>query len=228
MQMKLMVVLGSLLLAGRAGADEQPSLRTPKDKVDYAIGVEMGRNFRNQGVEVNLDLVVQGLKDDLSGGNLLIPEKELNKIMISFQNELRQKKAVGRRVAAMDNQKKGAAFLAENGTKPGVTTLPSGLQYKILKAGGGRKPTERDTVECNYRGTHLDGTEFDSSVPGQPPVLKLSTVIPGWREALKLMTAGSRWQLFIPPQFAYGERGKGNTIEPNETLIFEIELLAVK
>lgn len=226
--MKWMLVVGSLLLAVRAGAAESQDLKTPMDKVNYAIGVEMGRNLRTQGVEVSPELVVQGFKDGLSGGKLLIPEKELHRIMISFQNELRQKQAVGRKVAALDNQKKSAAFLEGNKTKPGVEILPSGLQYRIIKAGDGRKPADSDTVECIYRGTHIDGSEFERSAPGHPSTFKVSGVIPGWREALKLMPAGSKWQLFVPPQLAYGERGKGNTVEPNETLVFEVELLAVK
>jgi FKBP-type peptidyl-prolyl cis-trans isomerase len=228
MYLKWIVVPGICLLAARVSAGEPQVLKTPMDKVNYAIGVDIGKNFRNQGNDINLDLVVQGLKDGLSGAKLLIPEKELRAIIISFQNELRQKQAVARRVAVMDNQQKGTAFLAENKTLPGVVTLPSGLQYRILKTGDGRKPMAGDTVTCNYRGTLIDGTEFDSSAPGHPSTFAVAAVIPGWREALKLMPAGSKWQLFIPHQLAYGERGKGNTIGPDETLIFEVELLAIK
>jgi FKBP-type peptidyl-prolyl cis-trans isomerase FklB len=131
-------------------------------------------------------------------------------------------------MAAADNKKEGDAFLAENMKKEGVMALPSGLQYKILKAGSGKMPTDADTVECNYRGTFINGTEFDSSYrTGKPATLKVKGVIPGWQEALKLMPVGSKWQLFIPPQLAYGERGSG-PIGPNATLIFDLELLAIK
>jgi FKBP-type peptidyl-prolyl cis-trans isomerase FklB len=149
--------------------------------------------------------------------------------MRTFQAELRQRQAVARTKAAEDNKKQGNAFLAENKTKEGVVTLPSGLQYKILKAGGGKTPTDADTVECHYRGTLLNGTEFDSShLTGKPATIKVTAVIPGWKEALKLMPVGSKWQLFIPPQLAYGERGAGHEIGPNATLLFEVELLAIK
>ena len=131
-------------------------------------------------------------------------------------------------MAAQDNKKKGEGFLAGNKTKEGVVALPGGLQYKVLKAGGGRKPTEADTVTCRYKGTLIDGTEFDSSgSSGQPATLKVSEVIPGWREALKLMPVGSEWQLFIPSQLAYGQQGSGR-IGPNETLIFDVELVGIK
>ena len=200
MTLKWVALLGAWLLAGQVSAEESPVLKTAQDKLSYGIGVDVGRNFKKQGVEVDLTLLVKGLKDGLSGGKLLLPEKELRKIMNAFQGELRQKQAQATRIATIENKKKGDAFLAENKTKEGVVTLPSGLQYKILKAGEGRKPTEADTVEVNYRGTLLDGTEFDSSEPGQPATFKVKGgVIPGWTEALLLMPVGSKWQLFVPP-----------------------------
>jgi len=147
-----------------------------------------------------------------------------------FQVDLRQKQAEATKLAAEKNKKEGEAFLVENKRKEGVVTLPSGLQYKILKAGTGKKPTEGDTVECIHRGTLIDGTEFDSSYRSKKPMtFKVSGgIIQGWSEALKLMPVGSKWQLFIPPQLAYGDRGAGDIIGPNATLIFEVELLAVK
>lgn len=230
MKMTWTVLLGSLLLPFHASAEETQVFKSPMDKVNYGIGVEVARNFKNQGIEVDLDMVIKGLKDGLSGEKLLISEKELRKTMTAFQSELRQKQAVTKKFAGMDNKKKGEAFLADNKTKEGVVTLPSGLQYKILKAADGRKPTDSDTVECNYRGTLIDGTEFDSSYEaGKPAAFKVSEgVILGWKEALKLMTVGSKWQFFVPSQLAYGERGAGRQIGPNETLIFEVELLAIK
>jgi FKBP-type peptidyl-prolyl cis-trans isomerase FklB len=229
MTVKWMMALGVMLLAAQVSAGEQPVLKTDQDKVSYGIGVDVGRNFKRQGIEVDLDLLLKGMKDGLSEEKLLIPEGELRKIMNTFQSELRQKQVQAMRIAAVENKKIGDAFLAENKTKPGVVTLPSGLQYKILTAGNGKTPTDADMVVCSYRGTLIDGTEFDSSDPGQPATFKVSGgVIPGWTEALKLMPVGSKWQLFIPPNLAYGARGAGRDIGPNATLIFELELVAVK
>jgi len=228
MTLKWMAVLGVGLLAAQVSAQETPALKTQKDKVSYGIGVDVARNFKNQGIEVDLDLMIKGLRDELSGEKLLIPERELRRIMTAFQGELRQKQAQATKMTAQDNKKKGEVFLAENKTKDGVVALPSGLQYKILKAGDGKTPTDADTVEVQYRGTLINGTEFDSSEAGQPATFKVAGVIPAWKEALKLMPVGSKWQLFIPPQLAYGERGAGRDIGPNATLIFEVELLAIK
>ena len=156
-------------------------------------------------------------------------EDDLSTTMTAFEEDVRQKQAQARSVAAENNKKAGDAFLAENARKDGVVVLPSGLQYKILKAGEGKKPTETDTVVCQYRGTLIDGTEFDSSYrSGQPATFEVKGVIPGFREALKLMPVGSKWQLVIPSELAYGDRGAGNAIEPNATLIFEIELISIK
>lgn len=229
MKLKMTTLLGVMILAVQANAGEQATFKSPMDKVNYGIGVETIRSFKQQGVEIDLDLVIQGMKDALSGQKLPFSEKELRKFMSDFQNELRQKQAVNRKLAAQDNRKKSEDFLAANKAQEGVIVLPSGLQYRVLKAGYGKKPTDFDSVECRYRGTLINGSEFDSSDPAQPSTFKVSEgIIPGWREALKLMPAGSKWQLFIPPQLAYGERGRGRDIGPNEALIFEVELLAVK
>jgi FKBP-type peptidyl-prolyl cis-trans isomerase len=222
------IVLGLLLLATQVHAGEQPLLKTDKDKVNYAVGVNIINSIKQQGVEIDLDLVLQGMKDASSGGKLLLDDEELRKAIEQYQVAVRQKRAQMTAKAAEENKKAGEAFLAENKKKEGVITLPSGLQYKILKTGDGKKPTDADTVECQYRGTFVDGTEFDNSVrTGKPATVKVTAVIPGWREALKLMPTGSKWQLFIPSQLAYGERGSGR-IGPNATLIFEVELLAIK
>ncbi|MCZ7627527.1 MAG: FKBP-type peptidyl-prolyl cis-trans isomerase [Candidatus Methylomirabilis sp.] len=223
------VVMGLGLLAAQASAEEAPVLKTEKDKMSYGIGAEAGRNFKRLGVEVDTDLLVRGLRDALSGEKLLMTDEEVRATMTAYQAEARQKQAQAARLAAENNKKAGEAFLADNKAKEGVVTLPSGLQYKILKKGDGKTPADADTVECNYRGTLINGTEFDSSYRrGQPATFKVTGVIPGWREALKLMPVGSKWQIFIPPQLAYGERGAGRDIGPNATLIFEVELLAIK
>lgn len=224
-----LAVLGMLMLALPAFASDQPVLKTQKDKVSYGIGVSIIRNFQQQGVEVDLDFVTKGMRDARLGGTLLMTEEDLRTTLHAYQNELRQKYTTAMKAAGETNRKEGEAFLAENGKREGVVTLPSGLQYRVLKAGAGKKPTEADTVECHYRGTLVNGTEFDSSFrTGKPLAFKVSGVIPGWTEALKLMPVGSKWQLFIPSRLAYGEQGAGTRIGPNATLIFEVELLAIK
>jgi FKBP-type peptidyl-prolyl cis-trans isomerase len=229
--MKLRCVLGVALglWAMQMSAQEPAALKTPKDKTSYGMGVALARSFKSQGIDVDPELLVKGLKDVLSGEKLLMSDDDLRTTMTAFEEEVRQKQAQARSVAAENNKKAGDAFLAENARKDGVVVLPSGLQYKILKAGEGKKPTDTDTVMCQYRGTLIDGTEFDSSYrSGQPATFEVKGVIPGFREALKLMPVGSKWQLVIPSEMAYGQRGAGNAIEPNATLIFEIELISIK
>jgi FKBP-type peptidyl-prolyl cis-trans isomerase FklB len=229
MMVKWIAGLGILLLTAQVSAGEPPVLKTQKEKVSYGIGVDMSRNFKQQGIEFDADILIKGFKDQSSGGKLLMTEDDIRSTLSAYQSEMMQKRAQAMKAAAEENKKIGDAFLAENKKKEGVVALPSGLQYKILKAGEGRKPTEADTVECNYRGALVNGTEFDSSYrTGKPATFKVTGLIPGWTEALKLMPVGSKWQLFIPPQLAYGERGAGRDIGPNATLIFELELLAVK
>ncbi len=221
----LLMLVG--VIAAPAAAAEKKVLKTEKDKIDYGIGVSVARNFKQQGIDVNVDTMVRGLKDALSGKKLLLNEDELRQTMTTYQQELRRKQMQERKMAAMDNQKEGDAFLEANKKKEGVVTLPNGLQYKILKAGEGKKPTAEDLVEVRYRGTLINGKEFDSS-GSETRTFKLSEVIPGWREALPLMPVGSKWELFVPPTLAYGERGMGQAIMPNSTLIFEVELVGFK
>jgi FKBP-type peptidyl-prolyl cis-trans isomerase len=221
-----LALLGIVLLTAQC-AQEPTELKTEKDKVNYGIGVSIGKSLKQQGMEVDLNLVMKGLKDELSGNKLLLSDDELRKTMTSFQQELRQKQMQARQTAAMNNKKEGEDFQAENKKKEGVVTLPSGLQYQILKAGAGQKPTETNTVEVRYRGTLLNGKEFDSS-GSDTRTFKLAQIIPGWREALQLMPVGSKWRLVVPSNLAYGERGMGQTIMPNSTLIFEVELVGIK
>jgi FKBP-type peptidyl-prolyl cis-trans isomerase FklB len=224
-----LLISSCLFFSISANAMEESVLKTQKNKISYSIGVSVLRNFQKQGVDTDLEFVIKGMRDAQSGGKLLITEEELRKTLDAYQAELRQAQAQAIKTAAAENKKEGDAFLAANKMKEGVVPLSSGLQYKILKAGDGRKPSGDDTVECNYRGTLINGTEFDSSYrTGMPAAFKVSGVIPGFNEALKLMPVGSMWQLFIPPQLAYGELGAGRDIGPNATLIFELELLAIK
>jgi UDP-GlcNAc:undecaprenyl-phosphate/decaprenyl-phosphate GlcNAc-1-phosphate transferase len=215
--------------ATAAKSDQTPVLETQKDRVSYAIGVNMIGNLKMQGIEYDLDLLIRGMKDAASDGKLLMTDGELQKSIVVYHNELKRKQVQVKATAAAANKKEGEAFLAENKSKEGVVSLPSGLQYKIIKAGDGKVPTDADTVECHYRGTLINGTEFGSSHhTGNPATFKLSSVIPGWREALKLMPVGSTWQLFIPPELGYGERGSTGPIGPNATLVYEVELLGIK
>jgi FKBP-type peptidyl-prolyl cis-trans isomerase len=226
MKLRWIVLLGLAMLV-LACSQEPTELKTEKDKVNYGIGVSIGRNFKNQGMDVDVKLMVKGLKDELEGKKLLISDDELRKTMTAYQQELRQKQMQTRKMAAMDNKKEGDAFLAENKKKEGVVTLPSGLQYKILKEGQGPKPKADEEVEVKYRGTFINGKEFDSS-GSETRSFKVAGVIPGLREALQLMPVGSKWQLFVPPHLAYGERGMGQVVMPNATLLFDVELVGIK
>ncbi len=200
-----------------------------KENFSYALGVSIGGNLKRQSVDVDLGVMEQGLKDGLAGGKPLMTDQQVKAAMTEMQQEVRAKQEERAKLAAITNLKEGEAFLEANKTKPGVVVLPSGLQYKILVAGTGPKPKATDTVVCNYRGTLIDGTEFDSSFKrGQPATFPLGRVIKGWTEALQLMPVGSKWQLFIPAALAYGERSPGPEIGPNSALIFEIELISIQ
>lgn len=222
-------VLSLVLWAGRAGAADAPAFKDSKEKSSYAIGMDIGNNLKRQSVEVDPDLLAQGLKDVVTGGKTRLTEAEVRETLMALQKDLMAKAEERMKAQAEKNKKDGEAFLAENKKKDGVVALPSGLQYKVLKEGDGPVPTDNDVVETNYRGTLIDGTEFDSSYKrGQPATFPVKGVIPGWTEALKLMKVGSKWQLAIPPDLAYGARGAGRDIGPNATLLFDIELLGIK
>ena len=229
MKLKLIVVLGILFLVSQVSAEENLVLKNQKDKVSYIIGMEMGKNFKQQSIDIDPDILTRGIKDVFSGGKPLLTEEEVQEMMVTFQKEMMAKQEELAKKLGEKNKKEGEAFLAENKKKEGVKTLPSGLQYKVVKAGTGKKPKLTDTVTTHYRGTLIDGTEFDSSYRrGQPVSFPVAGVIPGWTEALQLMEEGAKWQLFIPPNLAYGERGGGRDIGPNATLIFEIELISIQ
>ncbi len=229
MKLVLMAVFSILFLVGQVHAGENLVKKDEKDKESYSIGMSIGKTLKNQSVDVNPDALTQGIKDAISGRETLMTDKEMNEILMSLQKEMAAKQAERLKEVGEKNKKEGETFLAENKKKDGVVTLPSGLQYKVIKKGNGDTPKETDTVTVNYRGTLIDGTEFDSSYRrGQPSTFTLKGIIPGWIEALQLMKVGSKWQLFIPSDLAYGERGAGNDIGPNATLIFEVELISVK
>jgi FKBP-type peptidyl-prolyl cis-trans isomerase FklB len=206
------------------------TLKTQKDKASYAIGLNIGKSMHKDSVDVDTSILLRGLKDGLAGSKPLLTDDEARAAMVTLQTDLRKKQEEKILVQGEANKKEGEAFLAENKTKDGVVTLPSGLQYKILKEGTGPKPTAADTVVCNYKGTLLDNTEFDSSYKrGQPATFPVGGVIKGWTEALQLMPVGSKWQLFIPSELGYGARGgPGGGIGPNATLVFEVELMSIQ
>ena len=204
-------------------------LKTQKDKVSYAIGLNIGKSLHKDSVEVDPAIFARGVKDALTGAKALLTDDELKAVLTTLQGDLQKRQEESMRQAGEINKKAGDAFLAENKTKPGVVTLPDGLQYKVLTEGTGPKPAATDSVVCNYRGTLIDGTEFDSSYKrGQPATFPVSGVIKGWTEAVQLMPVGSKWQLFLPAELAYGNRGAGPQIGPNATLIFEVELLSIQ
>jgi FKBP-type peptidyl-prolyl cis-trans isomerase len=204
-------------------------LKNQKEKLSYSIGADIGTKLRAQSIDVDPAILSKGLADAFSGGKMLLTPDEIKAVLVAAQDEYRKNMMAARAEKAANNKKEGEAFLAANKGKEGVVSLPSGLQYKILTAGTGKKPTLDDQVVCNYRGTLIDGTEFDSSYKSnQPATFPVKGVIKGWTEALQLMPVGSKWQLFVPAELAYGEAGAGGTIPPNSTLIFEVELLSIK
>jgi FKBP-type peptidyl-prolyl cis-trans isomerase FklB len=213
-----------------AASDASPAeLSTEKEKQSYALGMSVGTQVKARSMEVDPELVIRGLKDSLVGSMTLLSEQEASAEVKELQQETKQKTIARRREKLHKNKQEGEAFLAANKTKDGVVTLPSGLQYKILKAGEGKKPSGNDVVFCNYRGTLINGKEFDSSYRrGKASPFAFPRVMRGWKEALQLMPVGSRWQIFVPPDLAYGAGGAGNVIEPNSTLIFDLELVSIK
>jgi FKBP-type peptidyl-prolyl cis-trans isomerase FklB len=201
---------------------------TEKDKQSYAIGLNVGKSLHRDSIDIEPKFMLQGIQDALAGGKVQLTDDQIRTVMTDLQAQVRKEQEAKRAALAESNKKDGAAFLAANATKEGVVTLPSGLQYKVMVAGTGPKPSLTDTVVCNYKGALLDNTEFDSSYKrGQPLTIRVGGVIKGWSEALQLMPVGSKWQLFIPSDLAYGERGQAQ-IGPNATLIFEVELLSIQ
>jgi FKBP-type peptidyl-prolyl cis-trans isomerase FklB len=223
-------VAGAACCAAALAAETNMKLENNKDKASYAIGMDIGRSFKKQQLELNMDAVTQGVRDAYSGKKeLLLTDEQTKEVMETFKREFMAKRETVMKEAGVKNKEEGEKFLAANKSKEGVKTTASGLQYKVLKEGTGPKPKANDTVRTHYRGTLIDGTEFDSSFKrNEPATFPLNGVIPAWTEALQLMPVGSKWQLFAPSELAYGERGAGQDIGPNSTLIFEVELLSIE
>jgi FKBP-type peptidyl-prolyl cis-trans isomerase FklB len=221
--------LALCLCASAAVAQEAPPVfKTPLAATGYAVGVDMVRNFKSQSVPFDLEQIIRGMRDAAAGGKLLLPDAEVKRLVSQLEAEVRQKMLAARKAEADVNLRTSTEFLKANAGKPGVVTLASGLQYRIEKTGSGAKAGNDATVLVNYRGMLIDGTVFDASPEGKPAAFKVASVIPGWREALKLISAGSKWTLFVPPQLAYGERGAGGVIGPQQALQFEVEVVEVR
>ena len=205
-----------------------PELKSDKDKFSYALGMNFGENFRKQGLDLDPAVFAKAFAEAFNTGKTAMSEDDMKTVLTAASQEIRKKQAAVQAEKAEQAQKEGEKFLADNKTKESVVTLPSGLQYKILKQGTGEKPTLEDTVVCNYKGTLINGTEFDASEKhGGPATFPVKGVIAGWTEALQLMTTGSKWQLFVPSNLAYGAQGPAD-IGPNATLIFEVELVSIQ
>jgi len=204
------------------------TMETQKEKVGYSIGLDIGANLKSQGIEADIDFLKEGIKDALSGAKPRLTADERRSVMQELSNEMQKKQSVATSGLADKNKKEGEDFLRKNAKKKGVKTTASGLQYRVIKKGKGSVPTKNDKVTVHYSGTLIDGTEFDSSYKrGQPATFPVSGVIRGWTEALQLMEEGAKYELFIPSELAYGERGSGRTIGPNSALIFTVELISV-
>ncbi len=231
---RLFVVMFVLVFAAGCSAEEAkvaPELKldTAKSRISYTIGVNIGQDFKGQQMDVDTDILLMGLKDSMEGKELKLTDEEMVAEIQNFQKEMQAKMVAEMEAATAKNKAEGEAFLAENAKKEGVVVTESGLQYKILEVGDGDSPGPADVATVHYRGTLIDGTQFDSSYDrGQPATFPVGGVIAGWTEALQLMKPGAKWQLVIPSELAYGERGAGQDIGPNATLLFDVELISVE
>ena len=228
MKVVSLVVLSTVFAVGQVYA-EDAAPKADKDKISYSIGFGMGSNLKTQGVEVDPGKLSKGIKDALSGAKPEMSPADMDKTMTDLRTRMMAQQQEKMKAVGTKNKTDGEAYLANNKTVAGVKTLPSGLQYQVIKEGNGKTPKATDKVSVNYRGTLLDGKEFDSSYSrGTPANFPVNGVIPGWTEALQLMKEGAKWKLFIPASLAYGEQGAGGVIGPNATLLFEVELLKVE
>ena len=228
MQIKRIVLATAMVWIGQAIAAEAPAFKDRKEQQSYAIGANTGRTLKKDNVDIDAEMLIRGLKDGLAGDKLLLTENELRAVMSQVQQELHKNMVLNRRAQGEKNREEGAAYLADNGKKSGVVTTASGLQYKVLKAGKGGKPMLNNSVLVNFRGTLPNGFEFDASPEGKPAQWVVAQAIPGLKEAVQLMSVGSKLQLVLPANLAYGDRGSGADIGPNQVLLFEVELVAIK
>jgi FKBP-type peptidyl-prolyl cis-trans isomerase FklB len=229
MKAPVAVALSAVFLAGICSAGEKPVLKDAKEKISYSIGYEFVDDFKRRGIELDPDLVSKGIRDAVNGTEPLMTADEMRQVLL----ELRKKAAADDRKERDENMRKrldeGEAFLDGNGKKEGVVTLPGGLQYEVITEGTGRSPAGTDNVTVRYRGTLIDGTEFDGSYKrGSPATFRLDRVIPGWTQALTRMKEGAKWKIFVPARLGYGKRGAGPRIPPNSALVFEVELVSIQ
>jgi len=222
-------ISGLLLLAGVCAAQETPALENEKERINYSVGYQIGGDFERQGIELDREALIKGIEDALSEAKPLLTLQEMRSTLVELKKRIDATQKERLKEAAEENRAAGQAFLAENSKKEGVKTLPSGLQYRVLEEGEGSPPKATDTVTVHYRGTLINGTEFDSSYSrNEPATFRADRVIEGWKEALQMMKPGAKYALFIPPELAYGKRGAGSQIGPNSALIFEVELISVQ
>jgi len=227
MKQIVIALVNALLFFGVCSAAGKLDLKDDKVRLSYSVGYQVGGDFLRQGTDINPELLLKGVEDALAGNEPLMTPQEMRTTLVELQKTVTAAQEQKRKAEAETNLLAGKAFLSENANKEGIKTLPSGLQYKVIAEGSGRTPKAEDTVTVHYRGTLIDGTEFDSSYSrGKPATFGVGRVIAGWTEALQLMKEGAKWQLFIPPELAYGDKQTGK-IEPNSTLIFEVELISV-
>ena len=228
MKLILMGAISMALASGISLAGDKVEPKTESDKISYSVGYRLGGDFKRQQVDIKSDMLLQGIEDAASGGEALMTDEEMRTVMMNLANRVKAAQMEKMKQQGAENIKAGEAFLAENSGKEGVTSLPSGLQYKVITAGAGKSPQKSDKVTVNYRGSLIDGTEFDSSYSrNKPATFGVGQVIPGWTEALQLMKEGDKWEIVIPSKLGYGERGAGAKIPPNSTLVFEVELISV-
>ena len=223
------LLLGSLILfVGVSSGSEKPELTDEREKLSYSIGYQVGGDFKRQGLEINPEVLIKGIEDAMREQTPLMSTGEMRSTLVELQRRAAAAQEEKRDALGQKNLAEGETFLEENAAEEGVITRPSGLQYKVVRAGSGRTPAPGDSVTVHYRGTLIDGTEFDSSYSrGNPATFASNRVIQGWQEALSLMKEGDKWKVFVPAGLAYGERGAGAKIGPNSTLIFEVELISV-
>ena len=229
MKRMAIIFLGLTLISNLCWAADSLDLEDDKIRTSYSVGYQVGGDFIRQGMDINPEVLIKGVQDALSGTEPVMSAQEMRQTLVDLNKKVLALQKEKEMALAETNSAEGKAFLDENGKKDSIKTLPSGLQYEIIKGGTGAPPKVTDTVTVHYRGTLIDGTEFDSSYKrNAPATFRLDRVIKGWTEGLQLMQPGAKLLFFIPPDLAYGERGAGGTIGPNSTLIFEVELLAVE